>query len=148
LRYASGAYAAFSCRSRSRASRRNASQYSGVTSIGSPLSSPCTSRDSSRSWAFGFSAIVWLICSGSPTSLPLPPSHPGLPRALRDRPRHAVHDLAVEDAGDDVVFVELVGVDDGGDGAGGRELHRLVDAAGVAVEGAAEHAGEAEDVVD
>src|SRR5207244_2527306 len=57
-------------------------------------------------------------------------------------------DAAVEDAGDDVVLGPLFIGDDGGDGAGGGELHVLGNGAGLDVEGAAEDAGEAEDVVD
>ena len=57
-------------------------------------------------------------------------------------------DVAVEDAGDDVVLGEVVLGDDLGDALGGGELHLLGDAGRAGVEGAAEDAGEGEHVVD
>src|SRR4028118_515356 len=54
----------------------------------------------------------------------------------------------VEDGGDYVVLGEVLLGDDVGHGVGGGELHVLVYLVGADVEGAAEDAGEAEDVVD
>ncbi len=67
---------------------------------------------------------------------------------LGDGGRHRRRDLAVEHRGDDVVLAQLVVGDDVGDRPGGGRLHRLRDGGGADVEGAAEHPGEAEHVVD
>ena len=57
-------------------------------------------------------------------------------------------DALVEDAGDDVFGAEFGVADAAGDGFGGRHFHAFGDGVGAAVEGTAEDAREAEDVVD
>src|SRR5215207_3759468 len=67
-----------------------------------------------------------------------------LGHGARDLPRH----VAIEDARDDVVLVELVVADHGGDPARGRQLHLLGDRRGARVERAAEDPWEGQHVVD
>src|SRR5918997_4364287 len=74
--------------------------------------------------------------------------HAGLLCGLGDRFGHGRGDALVEDGGDDVVLREVFLWDHAGYGLGGGELHGLVYLAGTHVEGPAEDAGEAKDVVD
>ena len=71
------------------------------------------------------------------------PGDPGAARLLDDGRGDGRRDVAVEDAGDDVVLVEVVLGDDVGDPLRGGELHLLGDPRGAGVERAAEDPGEA-----
>src|SRR6266508_570001 len=68
----------------------------------------------------------------------------GLANGLGDLERNTF----VEDAGDDVLLVQLLGRDNGGERLGGRELHRFVNRARLAIERAPHDPGECEHVVD
>src|ERR687894_1428871 len=74
--------------------------------------------------------------------------HAGLLRLLRDGFGDGRGYAFVEDGGDYVVLRKVFLWDDVGHGVGGGELHALVYLVGADVEGAAEDAWEAEDVVD
>src|ERR687893_1976458 len=74
--------------------------------------------------------------------------HAGLLRLLRDGFGDGRGYALVEDRRDNVVLRKVFLWDDVGHGVGGGELHALVYLVGADVEGAAEDAGEAEDVVD
>src|ERR1700709_1891616 len=79
-----------------------------------------------------------LVEAGGPVALgPLPPRFGDLRG-----------DVAVEDAGDDVVLGQIGFGDRHRDSLGGGQLHLLGDAGGAGVEGAAEDAGGGEHVVD
>src|SRR5215472_10562552 len=76
------------------------------------------------------------------------PRHTGLDRGPADAVGDGPDHVLVEDAGDDVLFRQVLLGDDVGDGPGGGQLHRLVDLPGSHIQGAAEDAGERQQVVD